>query len=108
VPCFWLSVCRIYVDIVRGSLLLDGTYFKSRVGLFYQLRMKQGNNYLLRTVLVHGRLKTLVESARSTLVAVCFVDRTASLQVAGRFARIHSVTVNTSLEEPRTTCKTTE
>ena len=87
---------------------MDGTYFKSRVGLFYQRRMKQGNNYLLRTVLVHGRLKTLVESARSTLVAVCFIDRTASLQVAGCFARIHSVTVNTSLEETRTTCKATK
>lgn len=106
VPCFWRSVCGVFVVIVRGSLVLDGTYCKSKVGLLYQPHMKQGNNYLLRTVLVHGRLETLVESARSTLVAVCFVDRTASLQVAGRFARIYSVTVNTSLEEPRTTYKT--
>jgi hypothetical protein len=64
-----------------------------------------GNKCLLRTVLVHGRLETLVESAGPTLVAVCFVDRTASLQVAGCFARIYSITVNTSLEEPRTTYK---
>jgi len=60
---------------------------------------------LLRTVLVHGCLETLVESAGSTLVAVCLVDRTASLQVAGCFARVYSITVNTSLEEPRTTYK---
>jgi hypothetical protein len=60
---------------------------------------------LLRTVLVHGRLKTLVESAGPTLVAVSFVDWTASLQVTGCFARINSITVNTSLEEPRTTYK---
>ena len=87
---------------------MDGTHFNPRVGLFYQPHMKQGTTILLRTVLVHGRLKTLVESAGSTLVAVCFIDRTASLQVAGCFARIYSVTVNTSLEEPRTTYKTTK
>lgn len=58
------------------------------------------------TVLVHGCLETLVESASPTLVAVCLVNRTASLQVAGCFARVHSITVNTSLEEARTTYKT--
>lgn len=56
-----------------------------------------------RTVLVHGRLETLVESASATLVAMCLVNRTAPLQVAGSLARIHSIAVNTSLEEPRTT-----
>jgi hypothetical protein len=63
------------------------------------------SNYsmLLRTVLVHGRLETLVESAGPTLIAVCLVDRTTSLQVAGCFARVYSITVNTSFEEPRTT-----
>jgi hypothetical protein len=58
------------------------------------------------TVFVHGGLETLVESAGPTLVAVRLVNRTAALQVSGCFARVHSIPVNTSLEEARATYET--
>lgn len=56
------------------------------------------------TVLVHGGLEALVESAGAALVAMCLVYRTVALVLSLRFASVHTVTMDAALEETGTTC----
>ena len=52
------------------------------------------------TILVHGCVETLVEAAGATLVTVGLVDGTLAFEVSCSLAGVHSVAVNTPLEEP--------
>lgn len=56
------------------------------------------------TVFVHGGLKAFFEPAGATLVAMGFVDRTASFLVALCLACVHTIPMYTALEETGAPC----
>jgi hypothetical protein len=58
------------------------------------------------TVLVHCRLKTLVESTSPTLVSVGLVNGAPAFEFALCLARVHPVPVDAPFEKPGTTCST--
>lgn len=55
------------------------------------------------TVLVHRRLKTLVEPTSPTLVSVGFINGAPAFEVSLCLTRVHPVPVDASFEKPRTT-----
>lgn len=57
------------------------------------------------TVLVHRRLKTLVEPAGPALVSVGFVNGAPAFEFALCLARVYSVPVDAPFEKPGTACR---
>lgn len=72
--------------------------------IYYIIILLTYNNYEL-TVLVHCRLKTLVEPASPTLVSVGFVNGAPAFEFPLCLARVYPVPVDASFEKPGTTCE---
>lgn len=80
--------------MTNGRILVD----KHR-HLFAQCRVA-GSAFVLHSIAIHADLEALFQSARSTLIAMRFVDLAQSVGL--RLAHILSVAANAALEEAST------
>jgi len=59
------------------------------------------NDSGLLTILVHGRLKTLGQPTRATLVAMGLVHGTSTLEIAGGLTGVNPIPMDAPLEKAR-------
>lgn len=88
----------VFIDGIYGILLFEGDLYYNNNTTFRSEQL---------TVLVHRRLKTLVEPARPALVSVRFVNGTPAFEFALCLARVYPVPVDAPFEKPRTACRNT-